>query len=750
MILKRPGRTILALLGLSLSACVDKVECSVHSDCPSGAVCTSDHQCTLGDKLDCKSNADCEGEEVCTLRGCVADPVCTSDEECSGGYHCDRYECQADDANDYLVELDEGGIGRLALPEGATVLQAGESELVRVTATEGGLLFTATSCEQGQDTVYSQLQLADGTPETIATLVRLSDPAPPSAPRLKLVQTEIGAVEARFEVPPENGSGSCPTREFSLSWSGDGSTSNRSVSLEEAEATIGQEIIRSLPVAANSTIEVQLTAKDEAEQSTTTTSTIGTSPLELTEFSVEPAQAAAGAEVSVRYAVENARSVTLLRNGAAITEPGPAAGSWTINAGAFTSELRLRATDAAGLSLLSAARTLQVDSEAEEEPNDSADTAQLAGPVIAGLLTEGDVDVWRLNQPNLGGNLHITPISLQPRPTEDAQITLELLDSAGQLIAHTTTQNLDAWDLPAGSYYLKISAAFPLEYAFAVGSAPARCGNSHVETYAGETCDGGVDCTDQCSLSLSSRVVRFPTTVQVRARELRFPISVQGWVDIGTGDYAMDRCPERATQIRLLQGLNEDVVASTSTGGPGGCARLIQRFNGAVSRKFIVEIKVADSAATEFTLNYAVHDWGSCQDYVLNPLSEEECDIGHENNGRMTCNFDCELTMQDPPYYRTTDADACFPAEFTGPIPEGHNILKISCSQNQRRYNRPVTTEVHVYDADRHYITNQTVLCGDEDSFVALPVDFEGTACIDSNNGASPHPIGQVSTGTQQ
>lgn len=736
---------ILFLAVFSLSACVDRVECTIHGDCASGEVCTEDFSCINGSKLDCKSNADCEGEQVCTLRGCVTTPDCTEDEQCGSGYQCNRYECQADDANDYAVELIEGGSARLALPEGATVLQPGASELVSVAAEGGALRFTAISCEQGQDTVYTQLQLADGSAETIATLVRLSDPAPPSAPSLQLVQTEIGAVEARFEVPPENGSGSCATHEFSLSWSlskNDEASTQDSVKITEAGATVGQIITRTIPVPAGATLNVQLTAEDEAKKTATTTRSMLTSGLRVTEFKTFQTISNPGDVISVRYSVEGATSVELLRNGVTITERSSATGSWNVNVGALSSILQLRAYDGDAAAQLSQPLPVKVASQAEQEPNDDTASVEDAASVIAGRSSTTDVDYWRFIEPSAGGSLQLSTLYLSP----DVDLQIDLLSADGELL-ETQTGNkpeLSVRNLAAGAMYIRVTSSADAEYALGLASGPAECGNGTIETYAGESCDGGEDCAADCTLNLSSRRVRFPTQVEVHSRHIVFPLEMteDGWIDVGMGQYAMNACPERRGVVELEDSTGHE-LSWVNSGGPSGCPRLIRAVP---QGHYTLRVGISESSAQEFTLHYAAHDWGSCRDYVLNPLSEEQCDIGSENNGRTTCSLDCKLTSQDPPYYSTSDADACFPAQLTGPAPDGHNILRISCSQELRPHG-PITTEVHVYDADRHYITHQTVVCAEEDSYVALPIDFQGTACIDANDGVAPHPVGQISTG---
>lgn len=560
---------------------------------------------------------------------CVPDSYCNAAGACAEGMMCVAAVCQPILPEEQRFSVAEGAGIEIAPPAGVRIAAPGESRLGALSLTsEGALSFTSTTCAASSELIESSIKLADGSPGTLQSLIEVYDPGAPQAPTIELRDLPADElVELSFSVPPENPEGSCAAHSFSLSWTLDGQPQTEEI---HSEAPVGAVISRRLSAPWGQQLTARLRAADETGAASEGQAQLALTRPVVREFSLVQDHGAPSDNVELRYAVERATRVQLLRNGVVIEDSNSAlSGSWSVPVGGQPAVLSLIAYDELE-NPHSYPSSLHVSVDAAQQVG-SEGTA--AGEISAGVVSEGDRDIWILNMPYDGGHFEVSGLEIGGRCTAALRMGLQGYQAVeGSCPSIGLQQNAN---LSRGSYYLTVESVGPepVEYALRVTAERARCGNGVVETNAVEPCDGGPYCDESCRPSIMLRdeglhVLSSHAIEGVRKLRIGIQMDQLGWVDIGTGNYVDNSCAG-ASRITLEDPYFQPIEVYTE-GGPGDCARLIRRME---PGKYYASIEVGASVES-YRLNAFGFAWGTEGDGVVNPLAGEMIDSSGSNQGK--------------------------------------------------------------------------------------------------------------------
>lgn len=549
----------------------DRYECRVDA-CTSAADCLGGEACSGGHCAACSVNSDCGAYEICRAARCVLQE-CRSGSDCGAGLLCRANGCYAP-LTSARFEVQEGAIQEIPLPADATVTNAGGSTLGSMRVAGGALQFQA-GCTAGSEQVETSVRLSDGSVQVLTSTLTVVDPGAPAAFSVSLTDIpNAEAVQAALVAPPENEGSNCPVKRYSFSWS-NGEPGSEELSFPEAE--VGSSITQLHAVPAGETVELVVRATDETGAFTEARAAVETAAVKFTRLELSENPVDPGVRLEANFHVTNAASVEPIYDDRPrlpfmghVSDNTGGDYSWSFISRAHDSTIQFKAIDTEGGEHLSEVLTLNVRGTDETEPNNSLAEATPMASIARGRvgLDEGDsVDFWVIDLPYEGGSIRASSLPVNERSHTYAQspaTRVALISPSGDIIAtnfgrSAGVQGRDVSNLAAGKYYFRIEPLEHTYYAYHFEVLPPECGNGFTETLAGEPCDGGEYCTDECTTTLSMTSednLRFPRSLEVhgeryRGNTVRFAthMTEAGWVDVGIGDYASNDCEDTTNSL---------------------------------------------------------------------------------------------------------------------------------------------------------------------------------------------------------
>lgn len=718
------------------NGCVPDPNCLSSTDCPDGYACdrhacikercTVDAECSggrcVGDRcVDCVQDSECGGGRRCIDWSCVL-PECVSDNDCGAGQTCVEYACEATLVSGQLWTVAEEGEAVLSLPASVTITDPGSSSLGSLSAVEGGLHVQATSCAEGSQEIRTTLKLADGELKTLISTLRVVDSTAPESTALSLSdRPREDVVNLEFQIPAENTGGSCPTRSFELAWRGSARESWRADTLDLSNASVGELVRHTLPVAFGDQLEVVLRAIDDSGKQTESKATLALVRPELRAFSLSETAAVPGQDVELSYEVVRASRVELLRDGVVVATSTQATASWMVRAAPHSSEFSLRVFDENGGHLYAPGLELSPLATPEAEPNQDSSRANPALGWVVGDLQAGDPDVFAIELVDEGGYFEVR--TEDEHASCETSVRLELFNPAGERIvvkngACPSIGPGDVFNLPRGVYHLRVTTSGEdMDYALFMHPRGPSCGNGFVETRVHEACDGGAYCDQNCepTIRLTSAVQAYPAQEEVSGVDfLRVKITMteRGWIDVSPGHLRYAGCPS-GYEVVLEDGqLNP--LRSFQEGLENDCSRALVELQ---AGEYYVLVRNNNTSSDGFHLNYAAHLWGRCGDAVVNPLAGEQCDVDAD-----TCDASCQVVSGEIPA----------PLEINGGTfcmeDNTYSNVQIFCRTEEVNEDFPTRVLVEMFFTDTGYITHGEIECNAREEVGASFVPFLGNS----------------------
>ncbi len=304
----------------------------------------------------------------------------------------------------------------------------------------------------------------------------------------------------------------------------------------------------------------------------------------------------------------------------------------------------------------------------EREPNEDTNTATiLTHGAIGRVDGEWDVDTFRTSVMP-GAQLYVQ--LTDPRGRCLAGAGLRIVDGAGNEVLQRSSTNggcvfLDPHEEPrvramaGGEYFISVQAGAVTQYALAVLSLPAVCGNDILERGAGEECDdGGTTSGDGCSSTCIAEVVdtiRLPGAPAHRSGRIaagrvdyyRLEVTQEVMATLETGAPDVGRCDTPGADTVLTVTDAAGNVVGQSDDELGLCAGFTARAPlSLVPGSYLVTVSAfaADGVVPAYGLRVAGAE-PRCGDDIV--AASEACDDGNTADGD-GCSARCTVERLPP------------------------------------------------------------------------------------------------------